>query len=241
MSENGTHEIRLLRGPRPRRSELALTLRIGWEFIRGFRKLHFAGPCVTVFGSARFESDHRYYELGVHAGERLAQMGFTVLTGGGPGIMEAANKGAQRAGGRSLGATIQLPTERGANEFCDDFIEFKYFFVRKVMLVKYSYAFVVLPGGFGTMDEIFETLTLRQTGKIEHFPVILLGSNYWAPLLALADEMLAEGTISADDLEMLVVTDDVDEMEQHIREHAIGPFGLDYASPIRKLPVIGEG
>lgn len=234
-------EVRFLRGPKKRRTELLLALRIFFEFIRGFRKLHFAGPCVTVFGSARFTDGHRYYELGERAGARLAKMGFTVLTGGGPGLMEAANKGASDVGGRTMGCAIELPFEQAPNEFCNDTVSFKYFFVRKVMLIKYSYAFVVLPGGFGTMDEVFETLTLRQTKKIDDFPVVLLGTEYWGPLLQFVDEMVERGTIAAEDLEMVLVTDDLDEMVHHIEAMAVRRFGLEYRPPIRRLPILGEG
>jgi uncharacterized protein (TIGR00730 family) len=146
--------------------ELIRVLRIMVEFVRGFRALHFVGPCVTVFGSARFKEDHPYYALGREVGRELARAGFTVMTGGGPGIMEAANRGAKEVGGRSVGCNIELPAEQKPNQYLDRFITFHHFFVRKVMLVKYSYAFVALPGGFGTLDEIFETATLVQTGKI---------------------------------------------------------------------------
>src|SRR5262245_34492619 len=155
-----TAEERFLQGPKTRRFEFARLLRIMMEFLRGFRKLHFVGPCVTVFGSARFKEDHEYYELGREMGRRLAQAGFTVITGGGPGIMEAANRGAKDAGGPSIGCNIRLPVEQKPNPYVDQFIEFRYFFVRKVMLAKYSYGFVALPGGFGTLDELFEIATL---------------------------------------------------------------------------------
>src|SRR5262245_21448532 len=158
---------RFLQGPQARRSELFRAIRIFIEFIRGFRALHFVGPCVTVFGSARFKEDHPYYALGREVGRALARAGFTVMTGGGPGIMEAANRGAKDVGGRSVGCNIELPEEQRPNPYLDRWITFRHFFVRKVMLVKYSYAFVALPGGFGTLDEIFETATLVQTGKIK--------------------------------------------------------------------------
>ena len=161
---------RFLQGPQPRRKELVRALRIMAEFIRGFRALHFVGPCVTVFGSARFKEDHPYYALGREVGRELARAGFTVMTGGGPGIMEAANRGAKEVGGRSVGCNIELPAEQKPNPYLDRWITFHHFFVRKVMLVKYSYAFVALPGGFGTLDEIFETATLVQTGKIRGVP-----------------------------------------------------------------------
>src|SRR5688500_16509074 len=152
-------ERTFLSGPRARLSELKLGVKIFFEFMRGFRAMHFVGPCVTVFGSARFKEDHRYYELGREMGRRLARLGLTGMTGGGPGIMEAANRGAKEAGGCSIGCNIILPHEQRPNAYLDRFVEFKYFFVRKVMLIKYSHAFVVLPGGFGTLDELFEALT----------------------------------------------------------------------------------
>ena len=165
----------LLQGPHARRHELRQAVRIFSECIRGFRALHFVGPCVTVFGSARFDAAHPYYALGEEVGAKLAEIGVTVMTGGGPGLMEAANRGARRAGGRSIGCNIQLPKEQQPNPYLDRMVEFRYFFVRKLMLLKYSYAFVALPGGFGTLDEIFETLVLIQTGKIKRFPLVLLG------------------------------------------------------------------
>ncbi len=229
-------EIRFLSGPRERRFEFFRALKIVREFVRGFRKLHFWGPCVSVFGSARFQDGHRYYELAEIVGAEIARMGFTVLTGGGPGIMEGANKGAKEVGGKSMGAVIELPFEQSVNDYCDDFVEFEYFFVRKVMLVKYSYGFVILPGGFGTMDEVFETLTLIQTGKIEDFPVILMGTDYWAHLLDFIDEMVEAGTISEGDLDLLVVTDDPAEMVHCLQECAVRRFGLEYEPPIHRIP-----
>jgi uncharacterized protein (TIGR00730 family) len=186
--------------------------RIFREFIRGYRAFHSIGPCATVFGSARFQQDHRYYQLALETGRRLARAGFVVMTGGGPGVMEAANRGAQAMGGLSVGCNIELPQEEQHNPYLDHWVEFRYFFVRKVMLIKYSYAFFGMPGGFGTMDEIFEVATLIQTGKIDSFPCILMGTDYWQPLVDFIQEsMLAEGTISADENLPILLTDDFDE------------------------------
>ncbi len=222
-----TEEGRFLSGPQNRTSELFRTMRIAWEFIRGFRTLHFVGPCVTVFGSARFGESHRYYELARTVGQRLARAGFSVMTGGGPGVMEAANRGAKEAGGTSVGCSIELPREQSANPYLDVMVEFHYFFVRKVMLVKYSYAFVVLPGGFGTLDEIFETATLIQTGKMKPFPFIMMGSDYWKPLLRLLEQkMVPEGTIDKHDFDRILVTDSPEEAIVRILESARTKFGL---------------
>src|SRR5438128_6572475 len=162
-------EIRFLQGPQKRGFELWRAIKIFFELLGGFRALHFVGPCVTVFGSARFKEDHPYYSVARQVGVLLARAGFTVMTGGGPGIMEAANRGAKDAGGISIGCNIELPKEQSANPYLDHVVAFRFFFVRKVMLLKYSYAFVVMPGGVGTMDEMFEALTLIQTRKILEF------------------------------------------------------------------------
>lgn len=227
---NGSDQERtFLAGPDDRGSEFVRLLRIGAEFVRGFRRLHFIGPCVTVFGSARVPESDPNYELARAVGRELARSGFTVMTGGGPGVMEAANRGAQEAGGYSIGCNIRLPMEQLPNPYLDRFIEFRYFFVRKVMLVKYSYAFVMLPGGFGTMDEAFEVITLEQTGKIRDFPLVLMGSAYWEPLIAfLRDPVLAQGMIDAPDLDRFIVTDSPEEAANVIREAAIKRFGLAY-------------
>lgn len=214
-------ERRFLEGPAWRLTELRRIVRIFFEFLRGFRHLHFVGPCVTVFGSARFPEGHRYYDLAREVGRLGAEAGFTVMTGGGPGVMEGANRGAHDAGGRSVGCNIELPHEQKPNPYVDFFLEFRYFFVRKVMLVKYSYGFVVLPGGFGTLDEIFETATLIQTGKIPGFPLVLMGSEFWKDLFELLrDRMVKEGTIDAADVDRLRLTDSPEEAMAIIEQHA---------------------
>ena len=208
-----------LDGPRQRHFELFFALKVFWEFIRGFRALHFVGPSVTVFGSARFKDGHRYYESARLIGRRIAEdLGMTVMTGGGPGIMEAANRGAKEAGGHSVGCNIVLPHEQSENPWLDKFVTIRYFFVRKVLLVKYSYAFVILPGGFGTMDEFFETLTLVQTRKIHHFPIVIMGMDYYKPLQEYLQFMAEQGTISPEDMRLLLFTDDPAEATEHIRQ-----------------------
>ena len=190
-----------LRGRRSRGADLESAVKFFLEFLRGFESFDFDVPCVTVFGSARFGPDHDHYRLARETGKALAQAGYAVMTGGGPGIMEAANRGAREGGGLSLGCNIKLPSEQQPNPYLDKFIEFEHFFVRKVMLVKYSTAFVVMPGGFGTLDEAFEVVTLIQTGKLERFPVVGMGGNFWAQLRLFAREtMLTEGVITEEDI-----------------------------------------
>ncbi len=222
-------EGHFLAGPQKHGSELARLLRITAGFIRGFRALHFVGPCVTVFGSARFSEDHRYYRLTREVGGELARRGFAVMTGGGPGVMEAANRGAKEAGGLSIGCNIELPHEQQPNPYLDHWVDFRYFFVRKVMLVKYSTAFVLMPGGFGTMDETFETATLIQTGKIGNFPLVLMGSDYWGPLVDfMRGTMVGEGTIDADDIDRFTLTDSPAEAADHLLSIAQDRFGLEW-------------
>ncbi|HEX4458850.1 MAG TPA: TIGR00730 family Rossman fold protein [Polyangia bacterium] len=222
-------EQQLLVGPRTRRRELREALRVFGEMIRGFRHLHFAGPCATVFGSARFDSTHPYYALVRELGSELARAGFTVLTGGGPGLMEAANRGARDVAGRSIGCNITLPVEQQPNPYLDDWVQFRYFFVRKLMLAKYSYAFIATPGGYGTLDELFEVLVLIQTGKMTDFPVVLLGVDHWRPLLGyLRDRLLRTATIDAIDIDRLVLTDSPAEAAALVRDRALSTFGLSY-------------
>ena len=240
LPERDVHHHTLLGGPRSRLSELVRVARIAGEFLRGFRALHFVGPCVTVFGSARFPEAHPYYALAREVGRRLARAGATVMTGGGPGIMEAANRGAREGGGYSIGCNIRLPAEQRPNRYLDRWITFRYFFVRKVMLVKYSYAFVVLPGGFGTLDELFEAVTLVQTGKMDSFPILLMGTAYWAPLLHFLRETLVRaGTISPEDQSLLTVTDSPDEIEAVVRG-ALGAHRAEIAARPRRIRMLGE-
>jgi uncharacterized protein (TIGR00730 family) len=215
-------ERRFLEGPQSRTFELLRALRIFREFVHGFRALHFVGPCVTVFGSARTPESDPQYAAARAIGAGLAELGFTTMTGGGPGIMEAANRGAHEAGGRSIGCNIELPHEQKPNLYVEKWITFKHFYVRKVMLVKYSHAFVALPGGFGTLDEIFETATLIQTGKISSFPLILVGRSYWAPLMDfLRERMLAAGNVNAEDLRLLDLVDTAEDALAIVRTRAL--------------------
>ena len=239
--DNGDRDDRvLLEGPQSRIRDLWLVLRAVKDFLAGFRRLHFVGPCVTVFGSARFTEDHPYYTLGRNVGAGLSRLGFTVMTGGGPGLMEAANRGAKEAGGCSVACNVQLPREEDPNPYLDHSVLVHHFFVRKVLLFKYSYAFVALPGGFGTMDELFEALTLVQTGKIQSFPIVLMGTSYWRRLLHLIHRMEREGTISADDLRLWLTTDDLDEALAHIKTHTVDRFGLLARRLRRPSRMLGE-
>ncbi len=223
-----------LDGPQDRGFEVIFAFRVFWEFLRGFRGLHFIGPCITVFGSARFPAGHRYYEAARVVSHKLsADLGLTILTGGGPGVMEAANRGAREAGGPSIGCNILLPQEQSANPYVDKFVTLRYFFVRKVLLVKYSYAFIIMPGGFGTMDEFFETLTLVQTGKISNFPIVVMGLDYYKPIQEYIKFMVAEGTISPADLDLLLFTDDPDEAVEHVRQY----IATNYKAVKRRKPI----
>lgn len=232
-------DLTFLRGPRLRRKELRTLMHVTREMLSGFRRLHFVGPCVTIFGSARMRDGDWEYEMARRMGAAVSRLGFTVMTGGGPGIMEAANRGAKDAGGQSVGCNIQLPEEQVPNDYLDISIDFKYFFVRKLMMVKYSYAFIVMPGGFGTVDELFEALTLIQTAKISDFPVVLMGKSYWSPLQAQLDHMVTNRMIRSEDLELLCVTDDVEEATRHIETSAVERFRLHQR--LRPLRVLGEG
>ncbi len=208
-----------LEGPRSRGYELGFAFKVFWQFIKGVRTLHFVGPCITVFGSARFKEDNKYYGAAREFGKQIAAMGFTTMTGGGPGIMEAANRGAYENGGASVGCNIRLPFEQKPNKYMHKWITFEYFFVRKVMLLKYSYAFIVLPGWFGTMDEFFNTLTLIQTKSILQFPMVLFGKEYYRSLMETISFMANEGTISKEDMSLVLLTDSVEEAMNHIKNY----------------------
>jgi uncharacterized protein (TIGR00730 family) len=234
-------QIEFLQGPQHRIFEFRRAFHIFRELLRGFRKLHFVGPCVTVFGSARFDETHPYYAMAREVGKLLALKGFTVMTGGGPGIMEAANRGAKDVGGRSVGCNIILPHEQHPNPYLDHWIDFEHFFVRKLMLIKYSYAFIVLPGGFGTMDELFEVLTLVQTGKVQDFPVGLMGTEFYQPGIDMLRRMAEMKTINPDDLDRIIVGDDPKEIVDGISELAMKRFGLSYGAKVKPRWWLGEG
>jgi uncharacterized protein (TIGR00730 family) len=234
-----SEEYSFLSGPRSRMFEFLFTLKVGWLFIRSFQKMHFLGPCITVFGSARMKTSSYHYQQAEKIGAAIAKMGFTVMTGGGPGIMEAANKGAFEAGGYSVGCNIVLDEEQKPNAYLHRWISIPYFFVRKVMLIKYSYAFIVMPGGFGTLDELFESLTLIQTQKIKEFTVVLFGKEFHKKLLQHIEYMKEEGTISEFDLVHLFVTDSVEEMVAKLETSAIQKYRLK-KYPARKKWWPGE-
>lgn len=221
-----TDESLFVRGPLSRFKELTLAFKVFFNFINAFRKMHFIGLSVTVFGSARFTQESEHYKAAEKIGAELTKLGFTVLTGGGPGIMEAANKGAFEAGGYSVGCNIILPFEQKPNPYLHKWINIPYFFLRKVILVKYSYAFVIMPGGIGTLDELFEALTLIQTKVIQDFPVVIYDSEYHRELWKHIEMMAKSESISQEDIKLLFMTDSVDDLIKHIETHAIQKFGL---------------
>ena len=229
-----------LQGPNSRQSEFIFVLKVFFEFIKGFRVFHFQGPCVTVFGSARFNEEHSFYKTAREIGSKLAQKGFTVMTGGGPGLMEAANRGAKDVNGKSIGCNIVLPMEQHPNKYLDKWVGIRYFFVRKVLLSKYSYAFVVMPGGYGTLDEFFEALTLIQTNIMKHFPVVIFGKDYHKQLLAHVKQLSLSGTININDENLFLITDSVDEVINHIDKYAIEKFNLKKLKKIKPFNWLGE-
>ena len=227
-------EIKFLEGPQNRWKDFKFAISVLGEFIKGFRTLHFAGPCVTIFGSARFKEDHIYYKQTEKIAGEIAKLGFTIMTGGGPGIMEAANKGAQEVGGRSVGCNIVLPHEQIHNPYLDKWVNIKYFFVRKNLLMKYSYAFVVMPGGFGTLDEYFEALTLIQTKMISEFPIIIFDKEFHKDIIEHIEKMKEKGTISEDDLRLCLFTDSIEAAVLHLKQNSIERFGLKPTEQKRK-------
>ncbi|MBP6022056.1 LOG family protein [Ferruginibacter sp.] len=240
MEQPVKSEIKFLQGPQSRWEEFKFTIKVMLEFIKGFRALHFTGPCVTVFGSARFKDGHPYYEVTEQLCSRIAELGFTIMTGGGPGIMEAANKGAKAVGGRSVGCNIVLPMEQKPNPYLDKWVNIRYFFVRKTLLIKYSYAFVVMPGGFGTLDEYFEALTLIQTQKISEFPIIIFDTAFHKDLVAHIEMMKNKNTISAGDSKLFLVTDSVDEAVDYLKQNSIQKFNLRTEKPYKPFKWLFE-
>lgn len=231
-------EQNFLEGPQSRWNEFKFAVKVFFQFIRGFRTFHFLGPCVTVFGSARYKNDHSFYKATEEIAKNISKMGFTIMTGGGPGIMEAANKGARDAGGRSVGCNIFLQHEQNPNPFLDRWVTLDYFFVRKVFLSKYSYAFVVMPGGYGTLDEFFEALTLIQTGKISRFPVVLFCKEFHEKLFQHLQYLKEHKLIGENDLELFLFTDSIEEACAFIEKNAVDQFSLERVpSPIR---ILGE-
>lgn len=215
-----------LDGPKNRGYEFLFLFKVVWEFFKGLRNLHFAGPCITVFGSARFKEDHEYYKMAMEFGKRIAETGFTTMTGGGPGIMEAANRGAFEAGGKSVGCNIRLPFEQHYNKYLTKAVTFDHFFIRKTLLIKYSYAFIIMPGGFGTMDEFFETLTLVQTKTITEFPIVIFGKDFYADLMTAIEDMAEKGTIAKEDMDLVLLTDDIDKAMDHIRKYITSNYAI---------------
>jgi uncharacterized protein (TIGR00730 family) len=226
-------DIRFLGGPQSRVKELKFVFATMIDLIQGLRALHFIGPCITVFGSSRFKEDHPYYDLTRKAAAAFAKLGFTIITGGGPGLMEAANRGAKDVGGRSVGCNIQLPVEQQPNAYLDKWVYMRHFFLRKVLLVKYSFAFVVMPGGYGTMDEYFEALTLIQTHTIKNFPIIIFGKEYHHDLINYIEMMKKNGTIANTDTNLYLVTDDINEAVQLILKKSIKQYGLKPQNKIK--------
>ena len=225
-------EIEFLEGRQSRFREFYFTLKVVWEFVKGFRTLHFVGPCITIFGSARLREGDPDYERTREISGRIAKLGFTIMTGGGPGIMEAANRGAREVGGRTVGVNIELPFEQQPNPYLDRSIDIRYFFVRKVLMLKYSYGFVIMPGGYGTLDEFFETMTLIQTKKIDKFPVVVMNQAYHTRLMEYIDTMIERGTLSSDDKKLFLYTDSIDEAVEYLHRNTVDPFQLKKESKL---------
>jgi uncharacterized protein (TIGR00730 family) len=239
MINKQTEEIRFLDGPQSRWKDFKVTIRTVVDFIKGYRALHFAGPCVTVFGSARFDEGNKHYINARKIGQEIAKLGFTIMTGGGPGIMEAANRGARDVNGRSVGCNIELPFEQTHNAYLDKWVTIKYFFVRKTLLIKYSYAFIVMPGGFGTLDELFEALTLVQCHKIKNFPIVIFDTEFHSELIVYIKSLVDKKTISPEDVDLILYTDSIDETVNHIKA-SISKFDLQYEKKFKPLTWLFE-
>ncbi|HEU5051621.1 MAG TPA: TIGR00730 family Rossman fold protein [Hanamia sp.] len=224
-------EIRFFDSPQNRLANFKYAVNVFFEFIKGFRALHFVGPCVTVFGSARFKEDHPFYKQARELSGEIAKLGFTIMTGGGPGIMEAANRGAKDVGGKSVGCNIVLPQEQKHNDYLDKWVDIKYFFLRKMLLIKYSYAFIVMPGGFGTLDEFFGTITLIETRKLQLFPIIIFDKEFYQNIIEHNQKMLEAGTISEHEAKLYYVTDSIPDAIEYIKEKSIMAFDLKYMKP----------
>lgn len=251
ISENGQHALStreaqfkeeryFLEGPRSRIREFIFLLKIIMEFIRGFRVFHFTPPCIAVFGSARVQPATKFYEDARKMGAGIAGLGLAVMTGGGPGIMEAASRGARENDGIAVGCNIRLPKEQQPNRWLNTHFNCRFFFVRKVLMFKYSYGFVIMPGGIGTLDEFFEALTLIQTKKILDFPVVLMGQEYWGPVSEMLTTMLGERMIDKEDLNLILVTDDIEEALDHLRKFALLKYNTKRRRIYRKFFVLGE-
>ena len=230
-------EIQFFQEPQSRWKNFKYAVSVFFEFIKGFRALHFVGPCITVFGSARFKEDNPFYKQARELSGEIAKLGFTIMTGGGPGIMEAANRGAKDVGGKSVGCNIELPHEQKPNPYVDKWVDIKYFFLRKMLLMKYSYGFIVMPGGFGTLDEFFGAITLIETRKIEMFPIIIFDKEFYQNIVEHTQKMLEKGTISESDQKLYIVTDSIPEAINYIKEKSIMAFGLKYMKS--KKPFFG--
>jgi len=220
-----------LNGPKRGIHELVFALKMAYNFMYNNYKLHNIGPGITVFGSARMTEGSTYYEAARAFGKRIAEMNFTTITGGGPGIMEAANRGAYEANGRSVGMNIMLPHEQQANPYLTTSVLFKYFFTRKVMIVKHSYAFIIMPGGFGTMDEFFEVITLIQTKFTDQYPVVLFGKEFYQKLIDMMQIMAQNGTIAAPDINLLFLTDSVDDGMRFIKKYIYKHYAISQQKP----------
>jgi uncharacterized protein (TIGR00730 family) len=230
-------EYDYLKGARARWKEFVFSFDVLLEFIKGFRNLHFIGPCITIFGSARFDENHEYYQMARELAQKLGKSGYAIMSGGGPGIMEAANRGARDAGSLSLGCNIELPFEQIPNPYLDKFVNIRYFFVRKELLRKYSSGFVVMPGGLGTLDEFFEVATLIQTGKINNFPVVVMGVEHHQSLIDFLDRLIQIKTVSSDDYKNILFTDDIDLAHEHINSFRNKRINL---KPNNPLWILGE-